>query len=78
MSEVIPDAAVEAAAKADYGDGWDRASEWERSAYLDHSKLLLEAAAPHMSPSVDAPTMVAELRLFNHHKAADLIESMTR
>jgi len=42
---VIPDAAIEAAARADYGDGWDRASEWERSAYLDHSKLLLEAAA---------------------------------
>jgi len=50
MSEhqVIPDAAIEAAARADYGDGWDRASEWERSAYLDHSKLILEAAASHM------------------------------
>jgi len=48
----IPDAAVEAAAKADYGDGWDRASEWERSAYLDHSKQLLEAAAPHMLAEV--------------------------
>jgi len=45
---VIPESAVDAAARADYGDGWDRASEWERSAYLDHSKLLLEAAAPHM------------------------------
>jgi len=44
----IPETAVEAAARADYGEGWDRASEWERSAYLDHSKLLLEAAAPHM------------------------------
>jgi len=54
MNQVIPEAAVEAAAKADYGDGWDRASEWERSAYLDHSKLLLEAAAPHLIQAAKA------------------------
>lgn len=45
---MIPDAAVEAAAKADYGGGWDGVSGKERAAYIDNAKLLLEAAAPHI------------------------------
>jgi len=56
-----PDAAVEAAARADYGDGWDRASEWERSAYLDHSKLLLEAALPYMRFELQCMSLIDEM-----------------
>lgn len=45
----IPEAAVEAAARADYGEGWESATEWERSAYIDHATQLLTAAAPYIA-----------------------------
>lgn len=54
---MIQEAAVEAAAERDYGLGWADASEWERSAYLDHATNLLEAAAPHMLAGAKADAL---------------------
>lgn len=54
----IPDEAVMAAARSDYGSG-DQYGTWEtepdevREMYLKDARLILEAAAPHMATGVE-------------------------
>jgi hypothetical protein len=48
MSE-LPQGAVEAAAEADYGMGWDTASESTKKVFLDDARLTLAAAYPYLA-----------------------------
>jgi len=52
MNQVIPDAAVEAAARCHYeaelGVNWDGVRPSVKRGYLDDARRMLEAAAPHM------------------------------